>query len=48
MNTKVLYIPYFEGVYHTRMIETFSNANVLMSRMVHTIGVRHRNKKTGH
>ena len=31
---KVWYWPYFEGVYHTRMIETFSNAN---ARMGHTI-----------
>ena len=34
MNTKVWYLPYFKGVYHTRMIETFSNAN---ARMVHTM-----------
>ena len=34
MNTKVWYLPYFEGVYHTRMIETFSNAS---ARMVHTM-----------
>ena len=33
MNTKVWYFPYFEGVYHTRMIETISNAN---TRMVQT------------
>ena len=30
MNTKVWYLPYFEGVYHTRMIETFSSANARM------------------
>ena len=27
MNTKVWYLPYFEDVYNTRIIETFSNAN---------------------
>ena len=37
MNTKVWYLLYFEGVYHTRMIETFSNANARMLRMVHTM-----------
>ena len=37
MNTKVWCLSYFEGVYHTRIIETFSNAN---ARMVHTMGVR--------
>ena len=36
MNTKVWYLPYFEGVYHTQMIETFSNANVRMVSMIHT------------
>ena len=36
MNTKVWYLPYFEGVYHTRMIETYSNVN---ARMVHTMVV---------
>ena len=25
MNTKVWYLPYFEGVYHTQMFETFTN-----------------------
>ena len=30
MNTKVWYLPYFEGVYHTRMNETFSNVNARM------------------
>ena len=34
MNTKVWYLSYFEGVYYTRIIETFSNVNV---RMVHTM-----------
>ena len=36
MSTKVWYLPYFKkGIYHTRMIETFSkNAN---ARMVHTM-----------
>ena len=24
MNTNVWYLPYFEGVYHTRMMETFA------------------------
>ena len=37
MNTKVWYLPYFEGVYHARMIETFSNVNARMVRMVHTM-----------
>ena len=37
MNKKVWYLPYFKGVYHTRMIETFSNANARMVRMVHTM-----------
>ena len=37
MNTKVWYLPYFEGVYHTRMIETFSNVNARMVCMVHTM-----------
>ena len=35
MNTKVWYLPHFEGVYHTLMLETFSNANARMVRMVH-------------
>ena len=30
------YLPYVEGVYHTRVIETFTNANAHMVRMVHT------------
>ena len=37
MNTKVWCLSYFEGVYHTRIIETFSNANARMVRMVHTV-----------
>ena len=37
MNTKVWYLPYFEGVYHARMIETLLNANACMVCMVHTI-----------
>ena len=37
MNTKVWYLPYFKGVYHNRMIETFSNANAGMVHMVHTM-----------
>ena len=36
MNTKVWYLPYFGGVYHTEMIETFLNAN---SHMVHTMAI---------
>ena len=32
MNNNVWYLAYFEGVYHTRMFETFSNAN---AHMVH-------------
>ena len=35
MNTKVWYLPYFKDIYHTRMIETFANANASMVRMVH-------------
>ena len=30
----MVYLPYFEGVYHTRMIETYSNVN---ARMVHNM-----------
>ena len=37
MNTKVWYFPYFEGVYHARMIGTFSHANARMICMVHTM-----------
>ena len=37
MNTKVWYLPNFKDVYHTRMIETFSNANARMVHMVHTM-----------
>ena len=37
MNTKVWYLSYFEGVYHTRMIATFANANARMVRMVLTM-----------
>ena len=37
MNTKVWYLPYFEGVYHTRTIETFSDANARMVCMAHTM-----------
>ena len=37
MNTKVWYLLYFESVYHTRMIETFLNANARMVSMVHTM-----------
>ena len=37
MNTKVWYLPYVEGVYHTRMIETYSNAHACMVRLVHTM-----------
>ena len=38
MDTKVWYLPYFEGVYHTLIIETFSNVNARMVRMIHTMG----------
>ena len=31
MNTKLWYLPCFEGVYHIRMFETFSNANACMN-----------------
>ena len=44
MNTKVWYSPYFEGVYHTQMIETFSNAN---ARMVHTMYIRNNGVNVG-
>ena len=37
MNTKVWYLPYFESVYRTRRIETFTNANACMVSMVHTM-----------
>ena len=40
MNTEVWYLPYFEGVNHTRMInnETFANANAnANARIVHTM-----------
>ena len=35
MNTKIWYLPYFESVYHTGMIETFANVNARMLSMVH-------------
>ena len=41
MNTKVWYLSYFEGVYHTRMFDTFSNANALIVCMVHTMIENH-------
>ena len=34
MNTKVWYLPYFKGVYHTQILETYLNAN---ARMVLTV-----------
>ena len=34
MITKVWYLPYFEGVYHTRIVESFANAN---ARLFHTM-----------
>ena len=34
MNTKVWYLSYVEGAYHTQIIETFSNVN---AHMVHTM-----------
>ena len=37
MNTKVWYLSYFESVYHTGMIETFSHANAHMVHMVNTM-----------
>ena len=37
MITKVWYLSYFEDVYHTRMIETFSHANAHMVHMVNTM-----------
>ena len=37
MNTEVWYLPYFEGVYHSQMIETFPNANAPMISMIHTL-----------
>ena len=39
MNIKVWYLPYFEDVCHTLMIEAFANANenTRMIRMVHSM-----------
>ena len=37
MNTKVWYLPYFEGVYHIQTVETLTNANARMVRTVHTM-----------
>ena len=37
MNTKGWYLPYFKGVYHTRMTETFTNENAHMVHIVHTM-----------
>ena len=37
MNKKVWYLPYLEGVYHTRMVETFADADAHMVCMVHTM-----------
>ena len=36
MNPIVWYLPYFQSVYHSRMIEKCSNANACMVRIVHT------------
>ena len=36
-NPKVWYLSFFEGVYPSRMIESFSNTNARMIRMVHTM-----------
>ena len=38
---KEWYLPYFEGVYHTQIIETFSHANAHMVRMVHNHTMLH-------
>ena len=37
MNTKVWYLTYCKGVYHTRKIETLLNMNACMVHMVHTM-----------
>ena len=37
MNTKVWYLPYFEGVHYTRVIETYSNVKARMVCMFHTM-----------
>ena len=40
MSPKVLYnLPLFKGVYHTPMIESFSNVNACMVHMLHTMVV---------
>mgnify|MGYP000403228330 FL=1 len=39
MNTKLWYLPYFEGGYYTQTIETNYNADARMVRMVHTMDV---------
>ena len=39
MNTKVWYLPYFEGVFHTRMIRMCANVNARMVRILHTMGL---------
>ena len=44
MNTKVLYLPSFVGVYHTRTIKTYLNANACMVHMVHTLVITMSNK----
>ena len=36
MKTKVLYLPYFKGVYHIGRTETFSNANARMVSIIHS------------
>ena len=37
MNTILRHLPYFEGVYHTQMIGTYSNVNARLVHMVHTM-----------
>ena len=39
MSAKVWYLPYFEGVFLTRMIRMFANADARMVFMLHTIYV---------
>ena len=46
MNIKVLYLPYFEGVYHTRMIETFSNVNACMVHTMHMVDASASSKRS--
>ena len=37
MSAKVWYLPYIDGVFHTRMIRMLANDNARMARMLHTM-----------